>query len=143
MGRQFAAILPLLWMMAGSRVAAPGSARPARAVAAADGCPFAVLMQETRFKDFVRHVESARTSRMSLSSPIRRTRSTSCATNGPSCAWCSSTKTIWKTFRINLSENPASMKLELKDFQEDAVEQLIKKLNPAKREVPKVATGRR
>ena len=27
------------------------------------------------------------------------------------------------------------MKLELKDFQEDAVEQLIKKLNPAKREV--------
>jgi type III restriction enzyme len=35
------------------------------------------------------------------------------------------------------------MKLDLKDFQEDAVEQLIKKLNPAKREVPKVATGRR
>ena len=27
------------------------------------------------------------------------------------------------------------MKIELKDFQDDAVEQLIKKLNPAKREV--------
>jgi hypothetical protein len=32
------------------------------------------------------------------------------------------------------------MKIELKDFQDDAVEQLIKKLNPAKREV---AEGRR
>ena len=27
------------------------------------------------------------------------------------------------------------MKIELKDFQDDAVEQLIKKLNPAKREI--------
>ena len=27
------------------------------------------------------------------------------------------------------------MKIELKDFQDDAVDQLIKKLNPAKREV--------
>lgn len=58
MGRQFAAVLPILWMMAGAcgpRPTAPDAHAP---WLLPDGCPFVVLMQETRFKDFARHVES-------------------------------------------------------------------------------------
>lgn len=58
MGRQFAAVLPILWMMAGAcgpRPSAPDAHAP---WLLPDGCPFVVLMQETRFKDFARHVES-------------------------------------------------------------------------------------
>lgn len=58
MGRQFAAILPILWMMAGARGPRPAPPDPHTPWLLPDGCPFAVLMQETRFKDFVRHVEA-------------------------------------------------------------------------------------
>lgn len=58
MGRQFAAILPLLWMMAGARGPRPEPPDPHAPWLLPAGCPFAVLMQETRFKDFSRHVEA-------------------------------------------------------------------------------------
>lgn len=58
MGRQFAAILPILWMMAGARGPRPDAPDAHAPWLLPDGCPFVVLMQETRFKDFVRHVES-------------------------------------------------------------------------------------
>ncbi|MBP9058796.1 MAG: site-specific DNA-methyltransferase [Rhodoferax sp.] len=58
MGRQFAAILPILWMMAGARGARPQAPDPHAPWLLPNGCPFVVLMQETRFKEFVRHVES-------------------------------------------------------------------------------------
>lgn len=58
MGRQFAAILPILWMMAGSRGPRPAAPDAHAPWLLPDGCPFVVLMQETRFKEFVRHVES-------------------------------------------------------------------------------------
>ncbi|RJG02269.1 site-specific DNA-methyltransferase [Noviherbaspirillum sedimenti] len=57
MGRQFAAVLPVLWMMAGSRGARPAPPDEHAPWLLPDGCPFAVLMQETRFKEFVRHVD--------------------------------------------------------------------------------------
>ena len=58
MGRQFSAILPILWMMAGSRGPRPDAPDAHAPWLLPDGCPFVVLMQETRFKEFVRHVES-------------------------------------------------------------------------------------
>lgn len=58
MGRQFSAILPILWMMAGSRGPRPEAPDVHAPWLLPDGCPFVVLMQETRFKEFVRHVES-------------------------------------------------------------------------------------
>jgi adenine-specific DNA-methyltransferase len=58
MGRQFAAVLPVLWMMAGSRGARPDPPDAHAPWLLPNGCPFAVLIQETRFKEFVRHVES-------------------------------------------------------------------------------------
>jgi adenine-specific DNA-methyltransferase len=56
MGRQFAAILPILWMMAGARGPRPQVPPPQSPWLLPSGCPFAVLMQETRFKDFQRHL---------------------------------------------------------------------------------------
>lgn len=58
MGRQFAAVLPILWMMAGARGPRPTAPDSHAPWLLPDGCPFVVLMQETRFKDFARHVES-------------------------------------------------------------------------------------
>lgn len=58
MGRQFAAVLPILWMMAGARGPRPAAPDAHAPWLLPDGCPFVVLMQETRFKEFVRHVES-------------------------------------------------------------------------------------
>lgn len=58
MGRQFAAILPLLWMMAGAVGPRPEPPDPHAPWLLPADCPFAVLMQETRFKDFLRHVET-------------------------------------------------------------------------------------
>ena len=58
MGRQFAAVLPILWMMAGARGPRPTAPDAHAPWLLPDGCPFVVLMQETRFKDFARHVES-------------------------------------------------------------------------------------
>ena len=57
MGRQFAAILPVLWMVAGARGPLPDAPDShAHWLIPAD-CPFAVLIQERRFKDFHRHIE--------------------------------------------------------------------------------------
>lgn len=57
MGRQFAAILPILWMIAGARGPLPDTpAAHAHWLIPAD-CPFAVLIQEKRFKNFHRHIE--------------------------------------------------------------------------------------
>ena len=58
MGRQFAAVLPILWMMAGARGPRPTAPDAHAPWLLPDGCAFVVLMQETRFKDFARHVES-------------------------------------------------------------------------------------
>jgi adenine-specific DNA-methyltransferase len=56
MGRQFAAILPILWMMAGAKGQRPEPPVPSAPWLIPADCPFAVLMQETRFKDFHRHI---------------------------------------------------------------------------------------
>jgi adenine-specific DNA-methyltransferase len=57
MGRQFAAILPVLWMMAGSCGPLPDAPDPHAPWLIPADCPFAVLIQERRFKDFYRHIE--------------------------------------------------------------------------------------
>lgn len=57
MGRQFAAILPVLWMMAGARGPLPDAPDPHASWMIPADCPFAVLIQERRFKDFHRHIE--------------------------------------------------------------------------------------
>lgn len=57
MGRQFAAILPILWMMAGARGPLPDAPDPHAPWLIPADCPFAVLIQEKRFKEFHRHVE--------------------------------------------------------------------------------------
>ena len=56
MGRQFAAILPILWMMAGAKGKRPEPPAPSAPWLIPPDCPFAVLMHETRFKDFHRHL---------------------------------------------------------------------------------------
>jgi adenine-specific DNA-methyltransferase len=56
MGRQFAAILPMLWMMAGAKGKRPEPPAPSAPWLIPTDCPFAVLLQETRFKDFYRHI---------------------------------------------------------------------------------------
>lgn len=57
MGRQFAAILPILWMMAGARGPLPDAPDPHAPWLIPADCPFAVLIQERRFKEFHRHIE--------------------------------------------------------------------------------------
>lgn len=57
MGRQFAAILPVLWMMAGARGPLPDAPDPHAPWLIPADCPFAVLIQEKRFKEFQRHIE--------------------------------------------------------------------------------------
>jgi adenine-specific DNA-methyltransferase len=57
MGRQFAAILPVLWMMAGTRGPLPDAPDPHAPWLIPTDCPFAVLIQEKRFKEFHRHIE--------------------------------------------------------------------------------------
>ena len=57
MGRQFAAILPVLWMMAGARGPLPDAPDPHSPWLIPADCPFAVLIQESRFKEFHRHIE--------------------------------------------------------------------------------------
>ena len=57
MGRQFAAILPVLWMMAGTRGSLPDAPDPHAPWLIPADCPFAVLIQEKRFKEFHRHIE--------------------------------------------------------------------------------------
>lgn len=57
MGRQFAAILPVLWMIAGSCGPLPEAPDPHTPWLIPADCPFAVLIQEKRFKEFHRHIE--------------------------------------------------------------------------------------
>jgi adenine-specific DNA-methyltransferase len=56
MGRQFKAILPILWMMAGAKGTLPEAPDPRMPWLLPAECPFAVLMQETHFKDFHRQI---------------------------------------------------------------------------------------
>lgn len=108
MGRQFAAILPLLWMMAGARgprPAAPDSHAPW--LLPADS-PFAVLKQETRFKDFVRHVDE----RTDITHVFVVTNSQDTVYKlrheWPALRVVQLYKDYLENFRINVSENPAS-----------------------------------
>lgn len=57
MGRQFAAILPILWMIAGARGPLPDAPNAHAPWLIPADCPFAVLIQERRFKEFHRHIE--------------------------------------------------------------------------------------
>jgi len=107
MGRQFAAILPILWMMAGARGSRPEPSDPHAPWLLPSGCPFAVLMQETRFKDFLRHVEA----RDDLTHLFVVTNSTDTVyklrKEWPRCRVVQLYKDYLENFRINLSENPA------------------------------------
>ncbi len=106
MGRQFAAILPILWMMAGARGARPNAPDAHAPWLLPLGCPFAVLMQETRFKDFVRHVES----RVELTHVFVVTNSRDTVYKlrheWPALRVVQLYKDYLENFRINLSENP-------------------------------------
>ncbi len=57
MGRQFGAILPILWMMAGARGPRPATPEAHSPWLIPDECPFAVLLQESRFMEFVRKID--------------------------------------------------------------------------------------
>lgn len=107
MGRQFSAILPILWMMAGSRGPRPDAPDAHAPWLLPDGCPFVVLMQETRFKEFVRHVES----RSDLSHVFIVTNSLDSVHKlrheWPELQVVQLYKDYLENFRINLSEKPA------------------------------------
>lgn len=107
MGRQFGAILPILWMMAGSRGPRPEAPAPHAPWLLPDGCPFVVLMQETRFKEFVRHVES----RSDLTHVFIVTNSQDTVYKlrheWPELHVVQLYKDYLENFRINLSEKPA------------------------------------
>lgn len=57
MGRQFAAVLPILWMMAGAKGLLPEAPDPGVPWLIPEGCALAVLMQEARFREFVANIE--------------------------------------------------------------------------------------
>lgn len=57
MGRQFAAILPMLWMMAGAKGPRPEAPDAHAHWLIPEGCPFAVLMREGRFREFLAKIE--------------------------------------------------------------------------------------
>jgi adenine-specific DNA-methyltransferase len=107
MGRQFSAILPILWMMAGSRGPRPDAPDAHAPWLLPDGCPFVVLMQETRFKEFVRHVES----RSDLTHVFIVTNSQDTVYKlrheWPALRVVQLYKDYLENFRINLSEKPA------------------------------------
>lgn len=108
MGRQFAAILPLLWMMAGARGPRPAAPDPHAPWLLPTDCPFAVLMQETRFKDFVRHVDE----RSDITHVFVVTNSQDTVYKlrheWPALRVVQLYKDYLENFRINVSENPAS-----------------------------------
>lgn len=56
LGRQLQAILPILWMMAGAKGNCPVTDYPVPWLVPED-CPFAVLIQETRFKEFLNQIK--------------------------------------------------------------------------------------
>lgn len=107
MGRQFSAILPILWMMAGSRGPRPQSPDLHAPWLLPEGCPFAVLIQETRFKDFLHHVEK----RDDLTHIFVVTNSTDTVyklrQEWPDRQVVQLYKDYLENFRINLSESPA------------------------------------
>ena len=107
MGRQFSAILPILWMMAGSRGPRPNAPDAHAPWLLPAGCPFVVLMQETRFKEFVRHVES----RSELTHVFIVTNSQDTVYKlrheWPELRVVQLYKDYLENFRINLSEKPA------------------------------------
>lgn len=107
MGRQFAAVLPILWMMAGARGLRPIAPDAHAPWLLPDGCPFVVLMQETRFKEFVRHVES----RTDLTHVFIVTNSQDTVyklrREWPELRVVQLYKDYLENFRINLSEKPA------------------------------------
>ena len=106
MGRQFASILPLLWMMAGARGPRPEAPAPHAPWLLPSSSPFAVLMQETRFKDFVRHVET----RADLTHVFVVTNSQDTVHKlrheWPTLRVVQLYKDYLENFRINLSEKP-------------------------------------
>lgn len=53
MGRQFAAILPILWMMAGAKGPLLEAPDPHAPWLIPTDCPFAVLLRESRFREFL------------------------------------------------------------------------------------------
>lgn len=107
MGRQFAAILPLLWMMAGARGRRPAAPDPHAPWLVPAGCPFAVLIQETRFKDFARHVDE----RPDITHVFVVTNSQETLykmrLEWPVFRVVQLYKDYLEKFRINISENPA------------------------------------
>jgi len=107
MGRQFAAILPILWMMAGARGPRPSAPDAHAPWLLPNGCPFVVLMQETRFKEFVRHMES----RADLTHVFIVTNSQDTVYKlrheWPELRMVQLYKDYLENFRINLSEKPA------------------------------------
>jgi len=107
MGRQFAAILPILWMMAGARGARPQAPDAHAPWLLPDGCPFVVLMQETRFKEFVRHVE--RRSDLTHVFVVTNSQDTvyKLRHEWPDLRVVQLYKDYLENFRINLSEKPA------------------------------------
>ncbi|HRD88626.1 MAG TPA: DNA methyltransferase [Accumulibacter sp.] len=108
MGRQFAAILPLLWMTAGARGRRPAAPDPHAPWLVPANCPFAVLMQETRFKDFVRHVDG-RTD-ITHVFVVSNSQDTlyKLRHEWPALRVVQLYKDYLENFRINLPENPAS-----------------------------------
>jgi adenine-specific DNA-methyltransferase len=56
LGKQFAAILPILWMIAGARGKRPAPPTKGAAWLLPEDCHFAVLMREDKFKEFHRRV---------------------------------------------------------------------------------------
>jgi adenine-specific DNA-methyltransferase len=58
LGRQFAAILPILWMIAGAKGKVPAVPAPHAHWLIPDGCPFAVLMKEGRFREFLTKIRA-------------------------------------------------------------------------------------
>ena len=108
MGRQFAAILPLLWMMAGARGPRPAPSDPHAPWLLPVDCPFAVLMQETQFKDFVRHVDG----RTDITHVFVVTNSQDTVYKlrheWPALRVVQLYKDYLENFRINVSETPAS-----------------------------------
>lgn len=107
MGRQFSAILPILWMMAGSRGPRPEAPDAHAPWLLPDGSPFVVLMHETRFKEFVRHVDS----RSDLTHVFIVTNSQDTIYKlrheWPELRVVQLYKDYLENFRINLSEKPA------------------------------------
>lgn len=107
MGRQFAAILPLLWMMAGARGRRPAAPDPHAPWLVPASCPFAVLIQETRFKDFARHIDD----RTDITHVFVVTHSPDTLYKlrheWPALRVVQLYKDYLENFRINISENPA------------------------------------